>query len=65
MHGRSCVIGRFQSIATTTPTLFWKFTDPRKKMALGPVEQKEKEETGAVPQTKLPKGVVLGPDGKP
>ncbi|KAF2687858.1 hypothetical protein K458DRAFT_360620 [Lentithecium fluviatile CBS 122367] len=34
-------------------------------MAPGPVEQTEKEQTETVPPKKLPKGVVLGPDGKP
>ncbi|KAF2134516.1 mitochondrial FAD-linked sulfhydryl oxidase-like protein ERV1 [Dothidotthia symphoricarpi CBS 119687] len=34
-------------------------------MAPGPVETTEKQETETVAPKKLPKGVVLGPDGKP
>jgi FAD-linked sulfhydryl oxidase len=34
-------------------------------MAPGPVETAEKQDTEHAVPTKLPKGVVLGPDGKP
>jgi FAD-linked sulfhydryl oxidase len=34
-------------------------------MAPGPVETTEKQESEQAVPAKLPKGVVLGPDGKP
>jgi hypothetical protein len=37
----------------------------REKMAPGPIETAEKQDPDQVEPKKLPKGVVLGPDGKP